>query len=230
MFWYICFCTRKENFMLKKHLKKILSLCMAVAFCFTGVITVNAAEAVPTVDEVFPEEEVEALQEKNSKLPVYHDKDKNGEFQLNLSRATGTYPTRTGVILVTDDKYKGVVPTGHAAIVSSSTQVVESLENGVVMGSNNWNTSKSTCYGLAVIGTTASEDVRAAEWCRQQLGKPYNWIWMDKTRRDAFYCSHLVWASFIDNYGIDLDTSAFGSAIHPSELVDSSKTNIIYKK
>lgn len=45
-----------------------------------------------------------------------------------------------------------------------------------------------------------------------------------------FYCSQLVWAAFKDNYGIDLDTSDFGDAVHPMELVNSSKTYTIYKK
>lgn len=213
-----------------KTIKRTLCVCTALLICILGSTVANAADQFPTADEVFPADQVAALQEKVSKLPVYSDKDENGEFHLCLSRSTGTYPTRKGVILVTDDKYKGIVPTGHAAIVYSRTDVVESLENGVIIGANDWNTSKSTCYGLSVIGTTAREDSAAADWCYEQLGKPYNWIWLNTDRRDAFYCSHLVWASFMDNYGIDLDTDAFLNAIHPSELVDSENTNIIYEK
>ena len=48
--------------------------------------------------------------------------------------------------------------------------------------------------------------------------------------KEKFYCSQLVWAAFKDNYGIDLDTSDFGDAVHPMELVNSSKTYTIYKK
>ncbi|MBE5062748.1 hypothetical protein INF30_05680 [Lachnospiraceae bacterium DSM 108991] len=213
-----------------RKIKMLISLCLVFSFCLLGSLSVYAADVTPSVDEVFPEEQVEALQEKVSNLPVYSDKDENGEFHNIVTRATGRYPTRKGVILVTDDKYKGVVPTGHAAIVYSSNRVVESLENGVVTGANNWNTSKSTCYGVTVKGTTTSEDAAAADWCYNQLNKPYNWIWMDKERRDAFYCSHLVYAAFIDKYGINIDTDAFFSAIHPSEIVDSSNTTIIYKK
>lgn len=213
-----------------RKIKMLISLCLVFSFCLLGSLSVYAADVTPSVDEVFPEEQVEALQEKVSNLPVYSDKDENGEFHNIATRATGSYPTRKGVILVTDDKYKGVVPTGHAAIVYSSNRVVESLENGVVTGANNWNTSKSTCYGVTVKGTTTSEDADAADWCYNQLNKPYNWIWMDKERRDAFYCSHLVYAAFIDKYGINIDTDAFFSAIHPSEIVDSSNTTIIYKK
>lgn len=216
--------------MLNKKIRRIVGLCMALSLCVAGSISVSAAEVPLTAEEVFPEEEVKALQEKVADLPVYQDKDENGEFSPILTRASGNYPTRKGVVLVTDDKYKGIIPTGHAAIVYSSSRVVESLENGVVTGANDWNTSKSTCYGLSVIGTSTSEDKEAANWCYDQLGKPYNWNYFNTSTRDKFYCSQLVWAAFYDNFGIDLSMSAFGSAIHPSELVDSSNTNIIYEK
>lgn len=213
-----------------RKIKMLISLCLVFSFCLLGSLSVNAADVTPSVDEVFPEEQVEALQEKVSNLPVCSDKDENGEFHNITTRATGSYPTRKGVILVTDDKYKGIVPTGHAAIIYSASRVVESLENGVVTGANNWNTSKSTCYGVTVKGTTTSQDAAAADWCYNQLKKPYNWSWLDKDRRDAFYCSHLVYAAFIDKYDINIDTDAFLTAIHPSEIVDSSNTTIIYKK
>jgi len=31
-------------------------------------------------------------------------------------QSIGTYPRRKGVILVTKDKFKGIIPTGHAAL------------------------------------------------------------------------------------------------------------------
>jgi len=36
----------------------------------------------------------------------------------------------------------------------------------------------------------------AADYARKQLGKPYNWIFVDKWRTDAFYCSQLCWAAY----------------------------------
>lgn len=64
----------------------------------------------------------------------------------------------------------------------------------------------------------------------RQLGKPYNYNYFNVSTRKKFYCSQLVWVAFKDNYGIDLDTSDFGDAVHPMELVNSSKTYTIYKK
>ena len=75
--------------------------------------------------------------------PIYNDKDAEGNFSLKNTRATGTYPTRYGVILVTADKYKGLIPTGHAGIIWTSSTIVESLSNGVTTGPNDWNTSKT---------------------------------------------------------------------------------------
>ena len=130
----------------------------------------------------------------------------------------------------TADKYKGLIPTGHAGIIWTSSTIVESLSNGVTTGPNDWNTSKTSCYGISVKGTTVDEDNEASNWCYRQLGKPYNYNYFNVSTRKKFYCSQLVWAAFKDNYGIDLDTSDFGDAVHPMELVNSSKTYTIYKK
>lgn len=126
--------------------------------------------------------------------------------------------------------YGALIPTGHAGIIWTSSTIVESLSNGVTTGPNDWNTSKTSCYGISVKGTTVDEDNEASNWCYRQLGKPYNYNYFNVSTRKKFYCSQLVWAAFKDNYGIDLDTSDFGDAVHPMELVNSSKTYTIYKK
>lgn len=55
-------------------------------------------------------------------------------------------------------------------------------------------------------------------------GKKYNFDYLDVNTRKKFYCSQLVWASYKDKFGIDLNTSAYGAAVHPMELVNNSKT------
>jgi Permuted papain-like amidase enzyme, YaeF/YiiX, C92 family len=49
----------------------------------------------------------------------------------------------------------------------------------------------------------------AADYARKQLGKPYNWIFVDKWRTDAFYCSQLCWAAYYHPspwyYKLDVD-------------------------
>ena len=140
----------------------------------------------------------------------------------------GPYPTRRGVILVTPDAYKNLIPTGHAAIVWSDTKVIESLSDGVGIHKNNWKKTKKKIYGVTVVSTNTGQDRSAALWCKNQKGKAYNWNYLDTKTRKRFYCSHLIWAAYKDKYNIDLNTSLFGKAVHPMELVNSSKTVTLY--
>lgn len=149
---------------------------------------------------------------------------------VSVDAAYGTYPTRKGVILVTPDKFKGLIPTGHAGIIYASNTVVEALSNGVTTGVNNWRYTKTQAYGVSVRSTTTTQDSTAANWAYGKRGKPYNWNYLDTATRAKFYCSHLVWASFKDNFGIDLNTSAYLGAVHPMELVDTDKTYLIWRK
>lgn len=83
---------------------------------------------------------------------------------------------------------------------------------------------------MSVGGTTAAQDDEASNWCYRQRGKPYNFNYLNVDTREKFYCSQLIWAAFKDNYGVDLNTSDFGRAVHPMELVDSPNTYVMYSK
>lgn len=149
---------------------------------------------------------------------------------VNAATSSGTYPTRKGTILVTSDAYKNLIPTGHAAIVWSKSQVIESVSKGVVVGKNNWKSTKKKVYGVTVKSTTTTQDAKAAQYCKNQVGKKYNYNYLNMSTRKKFYCSQLVWAAFYDLYKINLNTSAYTyNAIHPMELVNTSKTSLIYK-
>ena len=145
-------------------------------------------------------------------------------------KAYGSYSKRKGVILATSDFLKGLIPTGHAAIGYSSTKVIESVAEGVVKGPHNWNTSKTQSYQVTTKGTTTKEDAKAADWAASKLGKPYNYNYLNTSTRKKFYCSQLVWASFLDNFDIDLNTWVFLNAVHPMELVNNDKVTLIYRK
>ena len=88
--------------------------------------------------------------------------------------------------------------------------------------------NKKKIYGVSVSSTTAAQDSSVASWCRSQVGKSYNYNYLNVTTRSKFYCSQLVWAGYKDLYKIDLNTSTFGKAIHPMELVNSSQTYTFY--
>jgi uncharacterized protein YycO len=157
------------------------------------------------------------------------------------AKRTGKYPSQPGIILVTPDKYKNLIPTGHAAIVYNKNYVIESVAQGVIRGKNNWERRKSKIYGLRVKNTSAAQRKKASRWCEKKIGKKYNYDYFNTKTRSKFYCSHLIWAAYKDNYKIDLNTPAFArtkkvgrhktvyqNPVHPMELVKSSKTATVY--
>lgn len=179
------------------------------------------------------QEEIDALINRVNAKPIYAHKSEgktDGEMVGRQARTMGSYPTYKGTILVTSDKFKGLIPTGHAAIIFRYDTVIESLAEGVTWGPNDWNVSKGTAYGADVKGTTSLQDQAAANWCYNQMGKPYNYNYFDTATRSSFYCSQLVWASFKDMYGIDISTDFAGAAVYPMEILDSPNVNVIYRK
>ena len=161
-------------------------------------------------------------------------KSSGGTSGSGISKS-GTYPQRKGMILVTGDYYKNLLPTGHAAIVYSKSQVVESLADGVVVGRNDWYSTKKTCYAGSVRSTSSTQDAAVADWCYKKRGTPYNYNYFNTSTRSKFYCSQLVYAGFLDNYGINLNTSDFnvpgvGNPVHPLELLDNDYTYVTYRQ
>lgn len=204
------------------------------------VVPVSALSSDPAkmaARDVFNEETAVKLSSLiKSKLKVTDIKAPKLQKDIILSAASAPadYPTRKGMILITGDFYKGLIPTGHAAIVYSASQVIESVSNGVVMGKNDWWSSKNSSAAGSVSSTTTAQDAASAEWCKGKLGKPYNYNYFDTKTRSYFYCSQLVWASFLDNFNVDLNTSAYsiyglGNPIHPLELLSNNLTYISYK-
>ncbi len=145
----------------------------------------------------------------------------------------GSYPSRPGTILVTPDnmnKAARLLKLGHAAIVLNRSTVVEAALPTVKTSKNAWKRRArvNRVYGVSVNRTSRQQDRKAARWCCRQVGKPYNKNYMNIFTRKKFYCSHLVWAAFLDNFGIDMDTPAYGRMIAPMELVDSTETTVVY--
>ena len=154
----------------------------------------------------------------------------------------GKYPTRKGMILVTPQNanwlaktisvYKYIYtgePLGHAGIVYSKSKTVEALKT-VTKAENNWKKLKHVkrIYGLDVKKTNNTQDAKMADWCVKQVGKKYNYNYADVKTRKKFYCSHLIWAAWKDNYNINMNTWRYGAMVSPLELAKSDKTNTIY--
>ncbi len=207
-------------------MKKAISIIICLILMSSLATTAFAADLTDIPNANLVEEDVEAAIAIADAQPIVADKGAT-------SRAiTGTYPTRKGVILSTPTNASlgGATFVGHSAIIYSASKVVESLSGGVTTGNNNWNTVKTKCYGVTVVGTTINEDAAAADFCYRQIGCPYNYNFLNVSTRSKYYCSHLVWASFLDLYGIDLNTSTLGNIITPMELVNTDKTVTVYSK
>ena len=74
----------------------------------------------------------------------------------------------------------------------------------------------------------------AADYAYKQLGKPYNWIFVDKWRTDAFYCSQLCWAAYYHPspwyFKLDIDGVPDGldfGAVAPDALWASWRTDTV---
>lgn len=205
----------------------VFAAALSLGFVGFSYADEDGDEAQPT------QEEIDELTARVNSKPIYTHKaegETEGQPIGSQARSMGSYPTYKGTILVTPDKLKGLIPTGHAAIIFRYDTVIESLAEGVTMGPNDWNTSKGDAYGADVKGTTSLQDQAAANWCFNQMGKPYNYNYLDTATRSSFYCSQLVWASFKDKYGIDISTDFAGAAIYPMEILDSPNVSVIYHK
>jgi hypothetical protein len=150
------------------------------------------------------------------------------------SVGVGAYPTTKGKILATADWFAYLIPTGHAALVIDQSSAYTSLAQGVTIEPNNWYERHATAFGLDVTSTNAAQEAKAADWCAQHLGKPYNFLFVFPQRTDAYYCSSLVWQAYLNTCNVNLDTSAWSllglNIVHPMELVDSPKTTVIYRQ
>ncbi|MDR1185587.1 MAG: hypothetical protein LBK67_12440 [Coriobacteriales bacterium] len=150
------------------------------------------------------------------------------------SAGVGVYPTTKGKILATADWFAYLIPTGHAALIIDQSSAYTSLSQGVTIEPNDWYNRYATAFGLDVTSTNAAQEAKAADWCAQHLGKPYNFLFVFPQRTDAYYCSSLVWQAYMKTCNVNLDTSAWSllglNIVHPMELVDSPKTTVLYRQ
>jgi hypothetical protein len=129
----------------------------------------------------------------------------------------------------------------HAAIVkyqgsSSLFSIGPDGENGVWWNSRSLlhQYSHASVQRVDTWPLSSNRRQNAADYARNQLGKPYNWIFIDKWRTDAFYCSQLCWAAYyhpspwyykLDVDGV-LDALDYG-AVAPDALWASWRTDTV---
>ncbi len=91
---------------------------------------------------------------------------------------------------------------------------------------------------VAILRVDTTDAIReaAVSFALQQLGKPYDWKWWTKeVYGDSYYCSELVWASYMAASGgsVDLDahpgfTWKYLKGVAPQEIYDDDDTYVIY--
>lgn len=217
-----------------KAFKKLTLVTLATLSVFGTVTPAFAEEETITADQLFTQEEL-ANFEQSALEGAYTDPVEPD--RKNFSRAPmGSWSWRDGVICITDSYAKTpLFNNGHAGIVAVAPHYDKVVEanpaDGVQAKYGAWDArfKGNTVWQLGVKRTSVAQDQRAGAWATQQIGKPYNRQFSNINRRDAFYCSHLVWAAYKDTTGVDIGTWEYGAAIHPFELIHSKETQIIFR-
>ena len=145
-----------------------------------------------------------------------------------ISVPNGIFPPniKKGQPLVTMDSStcEQIPFIGHAGIVYDGSSTIEAHPGpGVHYGDPNDWWSKKSLYILSSRDTSNMD--AAANYAKRQVGKHYNWSFWDHVTTDSFYCSQLVWRSYIDNLGIDLCPGAW-SIVSPNDILCSSRLNV----
>lgn len=151
----------------------------------------------------------------------------------NNSSALGTF----GDILINPNSSSSTTSSfiGHAAIVSMKNEItIESFprdrspihRDGVQRYDNRWrNYHGVLLYQPKNAGTV--EYKRAAGFAEKQIGKPYNWKFFEKNRKDAYYCSQLVWQAWL-SAGIDIEKGSIpNGVIAPMDIATSGNVQLI---
>ena len=160
--------------------------------------------------------------------------------QTRNSRGMGFYPNLPGDILVTDEPLASGsgFAAGHAGIVQDASYTIESfpLEKygqpaGVQKHRNDWQTRYlgSNVYGVMPHPAFIDKNEDAAKWAYAQIGKPYNFNFASFNTDEKFYCSQLVYRAYKNAAQLDLSNNA-RLFVSPMDLVNSPKTNTVYKR
>jgi uncharacterized protein YycO len=170
-----------------------------------------------------------------SAAKLYYRQSPQSSAKSNNALLRGSELGLYGDVLVTYGKNTATQFFGHAAIVSEyNVWTIESWplitspidEDGVQWYTNDW-ASYSQTYGLEVYNATDDDYYYASMYAEYQLGKLYNWNWLDKNTTSYFYCSQLAWRSWLQQ-GFNLDSYPSDTVVMPAELVTDGDVYIFY--
>lgn len=169
------------------------------------------------------------LQEnKNSTLSV----DNEGTVNIMSSNSPiGTF----GDIILSGSSSSSLLFVGHACVVSTNSNItIESYlgsfspigVDGVQEYENDWG-SKTGVAAFWVKDATLNDYWYAARYNEQQVGKPYNLVFVNKFTTDKFYCSQLTWRSWLEQ-GFNIDAIPFDTWVTPAEIGNDGDTYAFY--
>ena len=173
----------------------------------------------------------EILNQRENRADIEDQEDGNNQG-LAANNAWG----EAGDILVSYeiDSGSAAIGAGHAAIVSTNhKKTIESYAesfspvsmDGVVYLKNEW--KKNSNSFLGIVESSDKKRKAAAKYAFNQLGKPYNWNFFNKTATSKFYCSQLVWRSWQEQ-NVEIDGQPDDTVVTPIELLKSD--NVLISK
>ena len=123
----------------------------------------------------------------------------------------------------------------HTAIYIGNSQMVEAWKQGCRTAPVSM-VHKASEAQIDRVSTSSSIKTSAVNFMLQQLGKPYDYIWLTyiggkQVYGSSYYCSELAWAGY-KTQGVDIDQNTgfhwrYGNSVAPQEIVDDGNTYYI---
>ena len=142
------------------------------------------------------------------------------------------------ILITSDNKSYHVIRHGHAAMLVDGSTVIEAVRTGVRKYKYDWLSRYNNCYASRVNGgknkfenTSKTWAQVATDWACGKVATPYK-ITSDKDTIKTFYCSQLVYRSYLSASKRAIDLSEGAIYIWPMGLYYNSNTYSVamYKK
>ncbi|MCS7143809.1 MAG: YiiX/YebB-like N1pC/P60 family cysteine hydrolase [Archaeoglobaceae archaeon] len=124
----------------------------------------------------------------------------------------------------------------HASMFIGNGKMIEAWVDGVRVVSVDM---VKNANSVAVYRVNANDSVKqkAIEWALSKLNLPYDFKWITfvggkEIEGDSYYCSELIWASYLTSEGPDLDNTPgwswkYGKSVSPDDLVNDNDVRLI---
>ncbi|MEM2271524.1 MAG: YiiX/YebB-like N1pC/P60 family cysteine hydrolase [Archaeoglobaceae archaeon] len=124
----------------------------------------------------------------------------------------------------------------HASMFIGNEKMIEAWIDGVRVVSVDMVRNADS---VAVYRVNAPDSVkqRAIEWAMSKLGLPYDFKWITyvggkEIEGDSYYCSELIWASYLVSGGLDLDHTPawswkYGNSVSPDDLANDDDVMLV---